>query len=253
MTKPVALQLYTVREAMKDDFAGTLKQVAQIGYAGVEWAGLHGHSPADVRKMIDDLGLKSAGTHAGLAALENPQAVIDEAGILGHDAVGIPFWPAQKRNAAGYHELAEGLNVAGAKLAEAGLTVFYHNHDFEFAPMDDGTRGYDILLNHTDPNLVRFEVDMGWVWVGNEGADPATIIEPFADRVVLLHIKDFKNPPGAKQMAEVGTGDINYGPTVKAAAGMPVQWFVIEQDRDWIDNDSVKSAKISFEGFGRLL
>lgn len=253
MSKPVALQLYTVREAMKQDFFGTLKKVAQIGYKGVEWAGLFGRTPQEARSIIDDLGLKSVGTHAGLDALSNPQKVIDEAGILGHDLVGVPYWPEPKRNAQGYAELAAGLNASGAKLNAAGMSVFYHNHDFEFQPLPGGDRGFDILLRQTDPKLVNFEVDMGWVWVGTRGQDPAEAIEPFADRVVLLHIKDFQAPPESKKMAEVGTGKIDYRPTVEAAGRWPVRWFIIEQDRDWIDGDSIKSVAMSFEGFGKML
>ncbi len=248
MALPIGLQLYTVRDRMKEDFAGTLEQVAGIGYEGVEWAGLFDHTPEQARQIIDDLGLKSAGIHAGLDALDDPGAVIDAAKALGHDVVGVPYWPDDKRHAAGYRELAAGLNRSGAKLKEAGLTVFYHNHDFEFAPLPDGSTGYEILLNETDPALVGFEVDMGWVWVGNAGADPAEVVKPFGDRVIMLHIKDFNAPPDAKEMAEIGTGAIDYRPTLAAAGDWPVRWLIVEQDQGWVDGDPIRSTKLSYEG-----
>jgi sugar phosphate isomerase/epimerase len=224
-----------------------------MGYAGVEWAGLADRTPQEARKIIDDLGLKSAGVHAGLNALADPAAVIDEAKALGHDAVGVPYWPAEKRNADGYRELADALNTSGAKLKEAGLDVFYHNHDFEFQPLPEGGTGYEILLSETDPALVSFEVDMGWVWVGNDGQDPAKVVEPFGDRVILLHIKDFANPPADKVMAEVGTGVIDYKPTVAAAANWPVRWLIVEQDHGWMNDDPMASAAKSFEGLNAIV
>lgn len=246
MAPPISLQLYTVRDLLNQDIAATLNQVAEIGFAGVEWAGLGGKTPAEARKIIDDLGLVSSGAHVGLEGLKDPSEAIDTAKTLGYDVMAIPYLGEEYRTIEGYTSVAKQLNEAAPKFADAGIRLGYHNHDFEFEKLADGRTGYDILINETDKELVCFEVDMGWVYVGLGGEQPEGFAAKLAGRVPLVHIKDFKAPASDKMMTELGTGAIDYQPTVDAAESWGVKWLIIEQDHSWVNDDPIESIRVSY-------
>jgi len=249
MTLPIGIQLFTVRDAMKDEFEGTLKQMADAGYDGVEWAGLHGKTPEEAKKLIDQLGLRSAGSHVGLNAIQGDLTEqVELARTLGYDLLTVPALPGEMRNPAGFREAARLLNQAGATLKDQGISLCYHNHAFEFETVD-GERGMDILFAETDPAVVGFELDLGWVYVGGE--DPKALAAKVGDRIPLLHIKDFARPEG-EAMCEVGSGTIDWDPIVKAADEQwSTRWLIVEQDHSWVDGDAVKSARTSAEYMSR--
>ena len=225
---PVALQLYTVRDDAGKDFAGTIKKVAEIGYTGVELAGHGGLSVQALKTLLDDNGLRVAGSHIGIDALEKEiSKVIDENLSLGNHNIVIPYLSdARRADSAGYKKVAEALNGFGETLQSHGMTLAYHNHAFEFDKLDNGQIGMEILLDETDPALVKAEVDTYWVLVG--GQDPVAFVKKYSGRVILMHIKDRNTEDGS--FAEVGTGDLPLDALVEVAPSVGAQWLIVEQD-----------------------
>jgi sugar phosphate isomerase/epimerase len=241
---PVALQLYTVRDVTADDFAGTVKQVADMGYAGVEVAGdTGGMSPAELKAFLGDLGLALAGSHIGLDLLEGDlQKVIDDNLALGNPWIVCPWMPEDRRaDGAGWRKAAETLTEIGAKVKAAGLQLCYHNHSFEFETFD-GKTGFDIFYGAADPELVKAEIDTYWVQHG--GGDPAATIRAFAGRCPLIHLKDMTDDP-EPTFTEVGNGILDFQAIFAASAEAGAEWYIVEQDR--CNGPSIESARTSLE------
>lgn len=227
-TRPIALQLYTVRDDTARDFPGTLKQVAQLGYSGVELAGTGGYSAKELRAMLEDLGLKVAGSHVGIEALETDlTAALDYNEELGNRHVVCPYLGQDRRRSAEDWQAAARLfeRVALA-CRDRGMTFAYHNHSFEFERFGDRT-GMDILLETADPELVRIELDLYWVRHGGE--DPAAYLRKLGRRVVLVHLKDMAADE-QRSFAEVGEGVLDWPEIFRACEETDAQWYIVEQD-----------------------
>jgi len=240
---PIALQLYTVRDDAAKDYAGTIKKVAEIGYSGVELAGHGGLGVQALKSLLDDTGLRIAGSHVGIDVLEREIGrVIDENLSLGNRTVVVPYLSNERREGAdGYRRTAAVLNEIGEALLAHGLTLAYHNHAFEFEPLENDEIGLDILLQNTDPAFVKAEIDTYWVLVG--GQDPVEYIKKYSGRVTLLHIKD--RDPETGTFAEVGTGNLPLDAIVEAAPSVGATWLIVEQDT--CQRPPLDSVRISFE------
>ncbi len=240
---PVALQLYTVRDDAAKDFVGTIGKVAEIGYSGVELAGHGGLTPHALKSLLDDHGLAAVGSHIGIDVLETDlPRVIDENLTLGNSHLVVPYLSTERRQGAeGYRQTAAKLNEIGATVQSYGLTLAYHNHAFEFEPLENGEIGLDILLQNTDAALVKSEVDTYWVLVG--GQDPVAFMKKYSGRVPLLHIKDRNIEDGS--FAEVGTGNLPLDAIVEAAPGVGAIWLIVEQDT--CKRPPLDAVRISFD------
>ena len=245
---PIALQMYTVRDDAARDFAGTLRRVAEIGYRSVELAGYGDLTAAELRKVLDDLGLRVAGSHAGIDALETSlERVIEDNRVLGNQYVVCPYLPAERRqDASAYREVANALTEIGARLKQAGLQFAYHNHDFEFQWFD-GASGYDIMMESSDPDLVQIELDT--FWVKRAGQDPAAYLRKYAGRVPLIHLKDMTEGPNPT-FAEVGEGTMDFQAIFAEAETAGAQFYVVEQDV--CQRPPLESVRISFENLRRM-
>lgn len=246
---PIGLQLYTVRDALAADFAGTIKKVAEIGFAGVELAGHGDLSVAELKRLLDDNNLKVAGSHIGIDQLENDIArVIDENLTLANQYIVIPWIGEDRRQGAdGYRKLGETFNALGETLRSSGLTLAYHNHAFEFEKQD-GEYGLDILYASSDPQLVKAEIDTYWVLTGGE--DPVAYVSKYSGRVPLMHLKD--RDPSDGFFAEVGTGDLPVDGLVEAANNIGTEWLLVEQDscrRDPMESISISFANLKARGY----
>jgi len=239
---PIALQLYTLREQTAEDFVGVLRRVAEIGYAGVEFAGYGGLDAAELKALLDELGLRAAGSHVGLQALEcELDAVIEYSLAIGNPYVVCPSIPPDRRqDEAGVRAIAQSLNRIGAACRERGLLFCYHNHAFEFEPLD-GKSFLDTLFSTTDPELVRAEVDTYWVQFA--GLDPAELIERYSDRVALVHLKDMD--PQDRSFAEVGEGTLDWKAIFAASEAAGAEWYIVEQDR--CKRPPLESVRLSLE------
>jgi sugar phosphate isomerase/epimerase len=243
---PVALQLYTLREQMKDDFRGVVRAVAGMGYDGVQFAGYGGLSAPEMRTLLDDNGVRPAGTHTGLDTLEGDlEAELDYNQAIGNRWVICPAIPeARRRDLAGWRDVAASLNRVGERCVARGLLFGYHNHSFEFPPIPDGEgrRGLDVILGETDPRHVFWEPDVYWIKKG--GADPAAMIREYAGRVPITHLKDMTGDERAT-FAEVGEGTLDWPAILDASDAAAVEWHCVEQDR--CDRPPLESVRLSLE------
>lgn len=246
---PISVQLYTVRDHTEKDFAGTMKKIAAIGYRNVELAGWGNlTSAADVRKALDDAGVKALGAHVGIDQFNaGVKKVIDDAKTIGYSNVIVPYIGEDYRSAAGYRKLAGELNAFGKQVADAGLTLFYHNHAFEFDQFD-GKAGFDILWEHSDPALVKCELDV--FWIANGGVDPVSYIKKLGSRVQLLHLKDMDKTDRNK-FTQVGKGTLDFPAIVAAGAEAGVQYGAVEQDSCY-GLDPLESIRISWENLKKM-
>ncbi len=228
----IALQLYTVRTESAKDFAGTLRQVADIGYPAVELAGYGGLSASEVRSILDDCGLQAPSAHIPLAMIESRlEDALADVATIGCNYVVVPFLPPERRDHDQVQAVAALLNLAGGATKQAGMVLAYHNHNFEYQPLEGGRDGetmFDYLLSNTDPELVAFELDVFWTKVA--GVDPVTELSRLSGRVPLLHLKDYTGETSAESAAPVGAGSLNWPLIINAANDAGVEWGIIEQD-----------------------
>lgn len=216
----LSLQLFTIRDAMAADMAGTLAAVHDMGLEYVELAGYYDKSAADFAAILQQHGLKVSGSHVGLDALEDHfQTVVDDAKTLGNEWVIVPWVAPERRNWVG---LAKSLNEFGERLATRGLKLAYHNHDFEFGP-DQGMRQ---LVAHTDSH-VSFQIDLGWVQFAGE--DPADFLREVRGRAPLVHLKDMA-PDLSNPHVVAGDGAVNWSSVLEACDETGVQFGAIEMD-----------------------
>jgi len=223
--KPISIQLYTVREAAKNDFFGVLGQIARIGYKGVEPAGLHGKAPKEVRKVLDDLGLVCSSTHGPLATKDNLSEQVDLARTLGYSMLISGVGPDDFKTLEGIQKAAQKFQAAAELLEPHGLRMGYHNHWWEMDNVD-GRAGYDLFFERA--RGVFSELDV--YWASHFGAvDVPSLLKRHNRNVPLLHIKDgplVKDKPHTA----VGKGKLNIPAIVAAADASTLQWLVVELD-----------------------
>ena len=236
----VALQLYTVRDETGGDFAGTLRRVAQMGYTGVEFAGYGGLTAQEISAILAETGMRAVSTHLGLYALKDSQ--LDEAirycQDIGCAFIVLPWLAKGLHTKEGMKTVAPRLNAIGQRCKEQGITLAYHNHDFEFSRVD-GVYLLDSMIQATDPALVKFELDV--YWAAYAGVDPVSYLRALDDRVVLIHLKDMA---ADRSMTEVGKGMLDMR-GICAFAQARGLWGIVEHDHPQLP--SLESARISLE------
>ena len=275
---PIGLQLYTVGHEMDADPAGTLRVVASTGYTQVELSPLAKTPPKDLKKMLDDSGLKNPSGHYLLPDLMSrlPE-MIELAHLFGQEfmVVTVP-WVAdptrfkpdpQQGQFALFMAIISGLtlddwkwnaeqfNKLGEQIKKAGLQLGYHNHNFEWRHYGEVT-GYDEFLRLTDPGLVKLELDCGWATVA--GQDPAAYLTKYPERYALLHIKDFRKgftprttlmgkDPGAPVPTELGRGAIDYARVFAAAQKAPIRALFVEQEPPFTEMPALEAIKVDYD------
>lgn len=228
MSIPVAVQLYTLRNESEQNFTGVLKKVAALGYQGVEFAGYGNLSPKAVRNVLDHLGLQAASSHIPLEALERDlQAVINDQHILGSKHIVCPYLLPEKRTEDDYFQLIDLLNKAGEVCLKEGITLSYHNHDFELIHLSNGKTALETILDETHPEWVKAEFDVYWLTRGGE--NPVKWLERYRGRTPLVHLKDMTTD-GEQFFAELGTGGVNIEAVLQQGETASVQWWIVEQD-----------------------
>ena len=198
--KDVGIQLYSVRKEMLTDAVGTLKQLAKIGYKELESArsakgNYYGLQPKEIKKIAADLGMRLVSGHVHVD--KDWQRSIDSAGEAGQAYLVCSSLPSEGQSVDNYKRVAETFNKAGEDCKKSNLIFGYHNHEYEFEK-DNGQVLYDVLVENTDPNLVTWELDLGWVVASN--LDPVTYFNKYPGRFPLWHLKDMDTKK--KQEAE---------------------------------------------------
>jgi sugar phosphate isomerase/epimerase len=235
--------MYTLRDLAAQDMIGTLRKVKEIGYEGIELAGYGNATPADVANTVKELGLQVVGAHVGFGALqEDLGGLVAESQQMGNTHLVCPSIPGDKRTAEGYRAFAAELESIAREMQSAGMTLCYHNHDFELNDKFDGAMGLDILYQNSDPALVQAEIDTFWIQKG--GADPAAYIRQYAGRAPLIHVKDMTSDE-RRTFAEVGAGQMAWPPIFEAAEAGGARAYIVEQDI--CPGDPLESIKISLQ------
>lgn len=257
----VGVQLYTVRDQMKADFEGTLAKVAAIGYKEVEFAGYFGRTPQQVRAALEKNRLTSPSCHVDYAVLtpEKWPAQIESAKMIGQSYIVNPWIPEEQRKTDDdWKRAADTFNRAGAESKKAGIQFAYHNHWFEFLPVN-GKRPYDMLLELCDKDLVKMELDLCWITVG--GGDPLQYFERYPGRFPLVHVKDIKRLPpvtqagtqdfgsSLKDMTEVGSGIIDWKKIFAKSDEAGIKHYIVEHDHP---AQPFESIRISYEYLSKL-
>jgi sugar phosphate isomerase/epimerase len=243
--KAVGAQLYTVRSAMKEDFDGTLAKVAAIGYREVEFAGYFDRDPKSVKASLDRVGLAAPSGHFAYSLLsEKWPATLESAKIIGHEYVICPSIDEKLRQqATAWHRAAEVFNRAGEAARSAGLQFGYHNHWWEFQPVE-GKLPYDILLNETDPNLVKMEMDLFWIIKG--GADPLIYFQRYPGRFVLVHVKG--RDKSGNMAAVSADNSIDWKSIFAHSEQAGIQHYFVEHDNPSSPFDSLRTSFHYLEG-----
>ncbi|MFW5685193.1 MAG: sugar phosphate isomerase/epimerase family protein [Spirochaetota bacterium] len=244
----VAAQLYTLRDHLKtsDQIARTLRQVRKIGYQAVQVSGLGPIDPRELASILEGEGLTCCATHENAQTiLDTPEAVVEKLSILGcmHTAypypAGIDFSSMRTLK-----EFVRKLDRAGAVLRGGGKVLSYHNHDIEFMRVKNKLILEYIYDNTSEENL-KGELDTHWVQAG--GASTTAWCRRLSGRMPLIHLKDFAvDADRQRRFAEIGSGNMDWGEIIPVAEASGAQWFIVEQDAHWVDNDPFKSLKTSF-------
>ena len=264
MALPVAVQVYSVRNEASADLKGVLEKIKEMGYDGVEFAGLYGNSPADIKKMCEDIGLVPISAHVPyLDMASDPRQVLSQYAEIGCKYVAVPylneeFRPGQEK----FSEVIENIKLIGAVAGELGMELLYHNHDFEFIKLD-GKYALDVLYDEVPASLLKTELDTCWVNVGGE--DPSAYILKYSGRAPVVHLKDFygersddmyeligienKAPtrPSNFEFRPVGSGVQDFPSILAASEKAGAKWVVVEQDSPSMNLTPMESIKKSRE------
>ena len=264
---PVGIQLYAVKDELQAHPAATLRTIREIGFGEVETAGFGALSAQQFRGLLDDAGLECPSAHLQFDT-GNLGAAFGQAHALGaryatsgslREALASVGGgqrtspPARGMSLDEARRTAELANRIGEQARRAELQYVYHNHDFEFAAQPGGAIGYDLLLSETDPGLVQFEIDCGWMVVG--GRDPREYFARHPGRFPMVHVKDFLPAAlhgGAHPGAELGHGMIDYGPIFAAAEKAGLRHYFAEQEGPFTRMSQIEAARQAYDYLRKL-
>ncbi len=262
---PIALQLYSVRDDLAADFEGTLRKVKELGYEGVEFAGLCGLEAQDIRAMLDKLGLVGISAHVPIAdLLADIPKVVGDYKTIGCQYIAIPWLDENRRPGhPGYAQTLADIRAIAEECARQGLQLLYHNHDFEFV-MVDGMYALDRMYAEMPADLLQTELDTCWVNVAGE--DPAAYVRKYTGRAPVVHLKDFVMP-GKKpahlyeligvdeektakedevfEFRPIGHGAQDIPAILDASVAAGAKWVVVEQDSPSMGKSPMECAAMS--------
>ena len=268
MKLPVAVQLYSVRDEMEKDFYGTIRKMKEIGYDGVEFAGLFGQNPEEIKAFCDEIGIVPISAHVPYYdMLENPEAVLADYVAIGCKYVVVPYLTEECRpGTEGFAATVEGIRKIGEAAKALGIQLLYHNHDFEFVKIGDDY-ALDVLYSTVPADLLKTEIDTCWVNVA--GVNPAEYLEQYEGRSPVVHLKDFKKVEGkqgklyeligieddggeeadedAFSFMPVGHGMQDMPAILSACEKVGAEWVVVEQDSPAKGDTPLNSVTLSRE------
>ena len=264
---PVGLQLYTVRDDMAKDFEGTLQKVKELGYDGVEFAGLYNNTPEQVKAMCAEIGLNPISAHVPLQEmLEDVDKVIADYKAIGCQYIVVPYVTEERRPGGElFKQMIEEIRGIGEKCKAAGLVLLYHNHDFEFAKTETGEFGLDYLYANVPADLLQTELDQ--CWVKYAGQDPVAYLQKYEGRSPVVHLKDYyasgeqkedpyaliglnegeKKENTAFEFRPLGYGVQDIPAIIEASKKAGSKWLIVEQDQPSMGKTPMECAAMSME------
>ncbi|WP_229408187.1 sugar phosphate isomerase/epimerase family protein [Massiliimalia timonensis] len=247
---PVGLQVYSVRDDAEKDFLGTMKKIKEIGYDFVELAGLYGQTAEEVKAALEEAGIPALSAHVPLAELEaDVEKTVTDYAKIGCKYIAIPYLPEELRpNTPGFDKVMSLIPQIGEVCNKHGVTLLYHNHDFEFVKVADGRYALDYMYETIPAELLQTELDCCWVKVAGE--EPAGYIKKYENRCPVVHLKDFykegnpenlyeligidpeekKEDSGKFEFRPVGFGMQVMPEILEAAVANGAEYVVVEQD-----------------------
>lgn len=252
---PVGLQLYTVRKECEKDFPGTIAAVGKMGYAGVEFAGYYNTRAQDLRKILDDNGLKCCGTHTQLDTLlgDKLAGTIEYNKVIGNKFLIVPWLdPNKYTTKAAWLETAKVFNEIAEKVKAAGMVVGYHAHAGDFKPVrreasltGEGEIPWDILFGNTSKNVIM-QLDTGNAIQG--GGDPVACLKKYPGRSITIHIKEYSK---TNPKAFIGEGDVKWKEVFELCESTGgTEWYIIEEESGSFP--PLEAAKMSLENYRKL-
>ena len=263
----VALQIYSVRDYAEKFLWGSLKKIKDMVYDGVEFAGLYGYEPSEIKDMLDEIGLIPVSAHVAIEEmLENPQKTIGAYATIGCKYIAVPYLVEDRRpGSEGFAQTIKDVEEMAKVAKEYGIQMLYHNHDFEFVKVD-GEYGLDLLYRSISEDLLKTEIDTCWVNVAGE--DPADYIRKYTGRSPVVHLKDFvmddrekagklyeligieeeegdEAKEGSFEFRPVGYGVQDFPSILKASEEAGAQWVVVEQDQPSLNKTALECAQMS--------
>jgi sugar phosphate isomerase/epimerase len=248
---PVGVQVYNVREFAQDDFKGSIQKLKDIGYDFVELAGLYGKSAAEIKSALDEVGIPAYSAHVPIMELmADMEKTVADYIEIGCKFIVIPYLPEELRPASGkFDEVLQFIDKLGAYCTSQGVTLLYHNHDFEFVKVEDGRFALDYLYETISADKLQTEIDTCWVNVA--GVNPLSYVEKYKGRAPVVHLKDFyfegekpnrmyaligqadENEPASSvfELRPVGYGVQNMPGILAASLRADAQYVVVEQDQ----------------------
>lgn len=265
MAFPVAVQVYSVRNDAQKDFAGTLAEIKKMGYDGVEFAGMYGHAPEEIRDLCKNIGLVPISAHVSFAdMIKDPVGLLSQYKEIGCEYVAIPALSKEYRpDNPNFPYVLEFIKTVAKVSNSLGIRFLYHNHDFEFMKLN-GKYALDILYETVPAELIATQLDTCWVNVGGE--DPAAYIRKYSGRAPLVHLKDFwgdrssaayeiiggeegKSPvrPEGFEYRPLGKGLQDIPAILQASKDAGASWVIVEQDQPSMGLTPMECIKASID------
>lgn len=267
MALPVAVQVYSVRDSAEANLADTLRKIKDMGYDGVEFAGLYGYDPMYIKGLVEGIGLVPVSAHIPLdEMLADPEKTFSAYATIGVKFAAVPYVnPDRRPGAENFKKTISDIAMLGEIARKHGITLLYHNHDFEFTKVD-GEYGLDILYKEVPAEFLQTELDTCWVNVGGEV--PAEYIAKYSGRCPVVHLKDFhmsgklpkhlyaligieeeekEDEPSTFEFRPVGHGMQDMPSILEASVKGGAQWVVVEQDEPSMGLSRMDSIKTSRE------
>lgn len=267
---PVGIQVYGLRDFLEntpENFENVMRKVKELGYDGVELAGLYGLEAGYIKKVLDEIGLVPISAHVPFAEMmENLDQIIEDYSVIGVKYLVMPYMAEEYRpvNPAGFEGFLPLLREVGKKIHEAGMTFLYHNHDFEFVKLPDGRWGYDAMFEAIPHDALMSELDTCWCDVAT--GEAPEFVRKYTNRIPIVHLKDYIKKGEVKNMYKligieteenegdkgyfgfrpVGFGQMIWEPVLEASIDAKAEWVIVEQDEHY-EMDPLECARKSRE------
>lgn len=242
---PIALQVYSVREEAAADFNSTMQKIKDLGYDGIELAGLYGLKPEYIRDCLNNIGLNPISAHVPYSELKNNlQETVEAYAVIGCKYIAIPYLAESERyGGAAYEDMLAFIPTLAEECKKHDIILMYHNHDFEFQKTEEGEYILDALYRECSEDILQTEIDTCWVKVA--GVDPISYIKQYKGRVPIVHLKDYTGSEPL-ELTAVGHGIQDIEGILNICLEAGTKWVVVEQDEHTV-NTPMEDTKLSIE------